>query len=83
MRKLQQIGNTVIVVEHDEEIMLASDYIVDIGKDAGRLGGNLIYQGNLKDAIDKMRKLTHIPSNTYEVFDRLIILLYDALGRNI
>ena len=53
LRKLQQIGNTVIVVEHDEEIMLASDYIVDIGKDAGRLGGNLIYQGNLKDAIDK------------------------------
>lgn len=51
LRKLQQIGNTVIVVEHDEEIMLASDYIVDIGKDAGRLGGSIVYQGDLKKAL--------------------------------
>ncbi len=51
LRRLQQIGNTVLVVEHDEEIMLAADHIVDIGKDAGRLGGNLIYQGNLKDTL--------------------------------
>jgi len=47
LRHLQEIGNTVVVVEHDEEIMLAADYIVDIGKDAGRLGGNVVYQGNL------------------------------------
>jgi excinuclease ABC subunit A len=47
LRRLQQIGNTVVVVEHDEDIMLAADYIVDIGKDAGRLGGEVIYQGNL------------------------------------
>lgn len=51
LRRLQQIGNTVIVVEHDEEIMLAADSIVDIGKDAGRLGGNLIYQGDMKEAL--------------------------------
>lgn len=51
LRKLQQIGNTVVVVEHDEEIMLAADHIVDIGKDAGRLGGNVIYQGNLPQTL--------------------------------
>lgn len=51
LRRLQQIGNTVVVVEHDEDIMLAADYIVDIGKDAGRLGGNIVYQGNLRETL--------------------------------
>lgn len=51
LRKLQEIGNTVVVVEHDEDIMLAADHIVDIGKDAGRLGGNIIYEGNLRDTL--------------------------------
>lgn len=51
LRKLQQIGNTVVVVEHDEEIMLAADYIVDIGKDAGRLGGTVVYEGNLQETL--------------------------------
>lgn len=53
LRNLQKIGNTVIVVEHDEDIMLAADEIVDIGPDAGRLGGEIIFQGNLKDALKK------------------------------
>lgn len=47
LRKLQQIGNTVVVVEHDEEIMREADYIIDIGKDAGRLGGNVVFCGNI------------------------------------
>lgn len=51
LRNLQEIGNTVVVVEHDEEIMLAADYIVDVGKDAGRLGGEIVYQGNLRDTL--------------------------------
>lgn len=51
LRKLQQTGNTVVVVEHDEEIMLAADEIVDIGKDAGRLGGEVIYHGNLPETL--------------------------------
>lgn len=51
LRNLQQIGNTVIVVEHDEDIMLAADEIIDIGPNAGRLGGEVIYQGNLKKAL--------------------------------
>ncbi len=46
LRKLQQLGNTVVVVEHDEEIMRAADYIIDIGPEAGRHGGQVIYQGD-------------------------------------
>lgn len=45
LRKLQQAGNTVVVVEHDEEIMRACDYIIDVGPRAGSLGGEIIYQG--------------------------------------
>lgn len=52
LRHLQQIGNTVIVVEHDEDIMLAADEIIDIGPNAGRLGGQLVYQGNMKEALE-------------------------------
>lgn len=57
LRKLQRIGNTVVVVEHDEEIMRAADYIIDVGPDAGRLGGEIIYQGD----IDNLQKA----SNSY------------------
>lgn len=45
LRELQSLGNTVVVVEHDEEIIRAADYIIDIGPKAGRLGGELVYQG--------------------------------------
>lgn len=45
LRELQQLGNTVVVVEHDEEIMRAADYIIDIGPEAGRLGGKIVYAG--------------------------------------
>lgn len=45
LRSLQAIGNTVVVVEHDEEIMRSADYLIDVGPDAGRLGGEIVYQG--------------------------------------
>lgn len=45
LRKLQSIGNTVVVVEHDEEIMRAADHIIDVGPDAGTGGGRIVYQG--------------------------------------
>lgn len=45
LRQLQELGNTVVVVEHDEEIMRAADYIIDIGPDAGRLGGQIVFAG--------------------------------------
>ena len=45
LKELRDIGNTVIVVEHDQDMMLAADYIVDIGPKAGRKGGNVVFQG--------------------------------------
>ena len=45
LKQLRDLGNTVIVVEHDEEIMRAADWLIDIGPDAGRLGGEVVYQG--------------------------------------
>ncbi len=47
--QLRQLGNTVVVVEHDEEIIRAADYIIDIGPHAGRLGGEVVYQGDMHD----------------------------------
>jgi len=49
LRRLQGLGNTVVVVEHDEEIIRAADYIIDIGPKAGVLGGEIIYQGKVSE----------------------------------
>lgn len=49
LRQLQQAGNTVVVVEHDEEIIRAADYIIDVGPQAGRLGGQIVYEGDMHD----------------------------------
>ena len=58
LKELRDIGNTVIVVEHDEEIMLEADQIIDIGPEAGRNGGKVIYQGKLKNIFDEEQSLT-------------------------
>ena len=47
--RLRDIGNTVVVVEHDEEIIRAADYIIDVGPKAGSYGGNIVYQGDMSD----------------------------------
>ena len=47
LKDLQSLGNTVIVVEHDEEIMRAADYLIDVGPDAGRLGGEIVFEGEI------------------------------------
>ncbi len=57
LKKLRDIGNTVIVVEHDEEMIRAADHIVDIGPEAGRHGGEIVAQGSLKDIL-KSKTLT-------------------------
>jgi len=49
LKELQALGNTVVVVEHDEEIMRAADHLIDIGPDAGRLGGEIVFDGDAKD----------------------------------
>lgn len=49
LRSLRELGNTVVVVEHDEEIMEAADWIIDVGPKAGRLGGEIVFEGTLSD----------------------------------
>lgn len=54
LRELQQLHNTVIVVEHDEEIMRAADHIIDVGPEAGSEGGEIVFEGSLDD-VEKMK----------------------------
>ena len=64
LKELQALGNTVIVVEHDEEIMRAADYIIDVGPDAGRLGGEIVYEGKIENGELRIENydLTHASS---------------------
>ena len=58
LRRLQQIGNTVVVVEHDREIMEAADWIIDVGPLAGRLGGEIVYDGPVDRLADAKESYT-------------------------
>lgn len=58
LKRLRDIGNTVIVVEHDEEIIRNADQIIDIGPKAGNFGGKLVFQGDLKDLEQCTESLT-------------------------
>lgn len=58
LRHLQQLGNTVLVVEHDEDMIRAADYIIDIGPKAGRLGGEVMYQGDVSRLTKKTDSYT-------------------------
>lgn len=51
LQKLKSLGNTVVVVEHDEDIMRAADYLVDIGPEAGHQGGRVVFQGPFADLV--------------------------------
>jgi excinuclease ABC subunit A len=61
LKELQAIGNTVVVVEHDEEIMRAADHLIDVGPDAGRLGGEIVFDGDLS-AIPRHPGISRNPS---------------------
>ncbi|MFW5978913.1 MAG: excinuclease ABC subunit A, partial [Bacteroidia bacterium] len=58
LKNLQKIGNTLIVVEHDEDIIKSADQIVDLGPQAGRLGGEVIFQGNRQEIIHSRESIT-------------------------
>lgn len=58
LRSLQEHGNTVVVVEHEEEVIREADTIIDLGPLAGTEGGELIFQGNQEDLLDETRSLT-------------------------
>lgn len=51
LKELRDMGNSIIVVEHDKEMMLEADYIVDLGPRAGRLGGNIVFAGTPKEML--------------------------------
>lgn len=74
LKQLRDIGNTVIVVEHEEEVIRAADYIVDVGPKAGEMGGEIIFSGSYKKLLKSKESLTadyltarrriEIPENT-------------------
>jgi len=72
LRKLQAQGNTVIVVEHDEEIMRAADYLIDIGPDAGRLGGEVVFQGTVTNLFPGSK----LPQAVSQILDRSYTVRY-------
>ena len=86
LQELKSLGNTVIVVEHDEDIMKSADYIIDMGPDAGRLGGEVVWQGNYSemsksDAIDRSHTLQYLlgkdiilPPSTRRAWNNRIIV---------
>ena len=90
---LRDLGNTVIVVEHDEDAVREADYIVDIGPGAGVHGGEIIAQGQLQDILDSERSLTgaylsgrekiDIPVKRGEAKDDQYVVLEGASGNNL
>ena len=64
LKELQALGNTVVVVEHDEEIMRAADHLIDIGPDAGRLGGEIVFDGDAKEITRSTSLTSHTRSYT-------------------
>lgn len=58
LKDLQQLGNSVIVVEHDEDIIKAADEIIDLGPEAGHLGGEIVFQGDYNDLLINQTSLT-------------------------
>ncbi|NNE97581.1 MAG: excinuclease ABC subunit UvrA [Pyrinomonadaceae bacterium] len=58
LKNLRDIGNTVLVVEHDEEMMRSADHVIDVGVYAGELGGNLVYEGGFEGLLETENSLT-------------------------
>ena len=67
LKRLRDLGNTVIVVEHDEEIMKAADYIVDIGPEAGTLGGKVVATGTFQDILASDSLTAKYLNNSLEI----------------
>jgi excinuclease ABC subunit A len=67
LKALQEKGNTVIVVEHDKETMEAADYIVDIGPNAGKFGGEVVFSGTMKQLLKKKTLTAQYLNGTKEI----------------
>ena len=93
LSRLRDLGNTVIVVEHDEEAIRAADHIVDIGPGAGVHGGQIVAQGLLTDIIQNVTSLTgqylakqrqiQLPTTRHSLNNKKILYLYGASGHNL
>ena len=93
LTRLRDLGNTVIVVEHDEDAIRAADHIVDIGPGAGVHGGEIVAQGQLKDVLAAKRSLTgeylsgkrriEVPSERHVPDQQLMLRVLGASGNNL
>ena len=93
LNNLKNLGNTVIVVEHDEEAIRAADFIVDIGPGAGIHGGEVIVSGNLSDLISNQKSITgkylsgkkriEVPKNRTHINPNRLIKITGACGNNL
>ena len=92
LKELRDIGNSIIVVEHDKDTMLAADHIIDIGPGAGVNGGNVVFQGTPKEAMhgkgltcDYLRgkKRIEVPAARRTPFEGQHLKLYNASGHNL
>src|SRR5476649_2099111 len=90
---LRDLGNTVIVVEHDEDAIRAADHVIDIGPGAGVHGGHVVAEGKLKDVLNAKRSLTgdylsgrrriEVPSERHAPDPQLMLRLLGASGNNL
>ncbi len=92
LKELRDIGNSIIVVEHDKDTMLAADHLIDIGPGAGVNGGNVVFQGSPKDAMhgkgltcDYLRgkKRIEVPKTRRIPFEGQHLRLFNASGHNL
>ena len=92
LKELRDIGNSIIVVEHDKDTMLSADYIIDIGPGAGVNGGNIVFQGTPKAALHgkgltcdylKGKKRIEVPKTRRKPFEGQHLILYNASGHNL
>ncbi len=92
LRELADIGNSVLVVEHDKDIMLASDYLIDLGPGAGKFGGELVGEGVPKQFLKNKtltseylsgRKNIEIPKTRRKVVKKNVLHLKGATGNNL
>jgi excinuclease ABC subunit A len=93
LKQLRDLGNTVLVVEHDEDTIRAADYIVDLGPGAGRAGGNVVVQGTLGDVMTEPASLTgayltgsrsiQVPTGRRPVADGRVLTVRGAREHNL
>lgn len=92
LKELRDIGNSIIVVEHDQDTMLAADHLIDIGPGAGVNGGNVVFQGTPKEAMhgkgltcDYLRgkKRIEVPTTRRKPLEGQHLKLFNASGHNL